>query len=289
MGDIQQATVSIQAAPPLLFPLLSPVYTLLAPMHCSSCFLLLLWRFLASVHNQWKPTAKNFMRCVVLNLCFFFFQKLMHHSHEDYAMHMPLRKFSLRWEFKEIRVSTISSNFTRNCLLEASIFCPVAREDLHRKLPWYEEYIPCGHYRGGCLATAIFYAFTPLLRIYSSLSLSLSADICFSVSRGYPDNSKHSRLTEHTWRCIVADLNTKKAKKIPHLQSCFHDAPCWTLLFFFFFFFFWTLERISEQKMPLEVLKEDVSGSLIAFSVQEEIIGKNIGRVCYWKLRFRPF
>ena len=83
-------------------PLPSIVYTLLAPMHCSSCFLVLLWRFLASVYNQWKPTAKNFMRCVVLNLCFFFFQKLMHHSHEGYAMHMPLRKFALRWEFKEM-------------------------------------------------------------------------------------------------------------------------------------------------------------------------------------------
>ena len=59
--------------------------------------------------------------------------------------------------------------------------------------------------------------------------------------------------------------------------------------FFSFFFFFLNTFRISEQKMPLEVLKEDVSGSLIAFSVQEEIIGKNIGRVCYWKLRFRPF
>ena len=117
------------------------------------------------------------------SICVFFFQKLMHHSHEDYAMHMSLRKFALRWEFKEIRVSTISSNFTRNCLLEASIFCPVAREDLHRKLPWYEQYTPCGRYRGGCLATAIFYAFTPLLRIYSSLSISLPRHLFLCLPR----------------------------------------------------------------------------------------------------------
>ena len=177
--------------PPLYSPCLPPFSpwfkeNLSAPMRCLSWFLVLLWIFdvfLRLFATSGSPRRKTwwgtwYSICYVPGIQFvcFFLSKLMHDSHNN-AVHMPLRKFVLRWEFKTIRVST--SNFTRICLFEASIFFfPLARADLHRRLPWEEESTPSVRSHGGCLATL----FTPLFpSLFFSLYLSPPISVPLSL------------------------------------------------------------------------------------------------------------